>query len=125
MPFPAHIAVVDDDPYVCRALQRLLRSSGYSVETHLSGAALLARLDEQPPDCIVLDLHMPGMNGFEVQNRLHQRGLNIPIVIITGHATPESCTRALESGASAFICKPIDMSDLLGAVRSALMSSHA
>ena len=122
---PALIAVVDDDAHVCKALHRLLRSSGFAVEVHSSGAAFLERLSERKPDCIVLDLHMPEMNGFEVQAQLQRRGLHVPVVVITGHATPEACARALANGASAYICKPIDVADLLGAIRGALLSGSA
>ena len=121
----ALIAVVDDDPYVCKALQRLLRSSGYLVQTHASGMQLLEHLAQRVPDCIVLDLHMPEMSGFEVQAELRQRGISAPVVIITGHATPTAYTQAFANGASAYICKPIDAADLLGAIHGALQTFHA
>ncbi|RPI46507.1 MAG: response regulator [Betaproteobacteria bacterium] len=119
---PALIAIVDDDASVCSALRRLLRSSGYVVETHSSGAAFLQSIGDHRPDCIVLDLHMPEMNGFEVQAQLRHRGVQAPIVVVTGQATPEGCERALSSGAFAYIGKPVDATDLLAAIHGALLN---
>jgi two-component system response regulator FixJ len=121
----ALIAVVDDDPHVCKALQRLLLSSGYAVQTHASGTQLLERIAERMPNCIVLDLHMPDMSGLDVQTELRRRGVDVPVVIITGHATSAAYSQAFVNGASAYICKPIDAADLLAAIHGALQSSHA
>jgi len=122
---PALVSIVDDDAFVRNALRRLLRSAGYSVEAHSSGPALLQSIQDHVPDCILLDLHMPEMNGFEVQAELRHRGIQAPVVIVTGQGTPERCKRALSNGAFAFICKPIDATDLLAAISGALMSQRA
>jgi FixJ family two-component response regulator len=115
---------VDDDPYVCKALRRLLRSSGYAVDMHVSGAEFLRQLAQRTPDCVVLDMHMPDMNGFEVQAEIRHRGIDTPVIIMSGHATPGAYSEALASGACAYICKPIDAADLLGAIHGALLSSR-
>lgn len=78
------VAVVDDEPEVRRALQRLLRSAGFAVEVYASGAAFLDGLPDHRPDCLVLDLHMPGSDGFALQDALSRRGSMIPVVMITG-----------------------------------------
>jgi FixJ family two-component response regulator len=114
------IAVLDDDAFVCKALQRLLRSAGLNVETYSSGGAFLRSLASHAPDCLVLDVHMPNLNGFEVQSRLAQAGLRVPVVIITGHDTPESRARALAGHAAAYLLKPIDERTLLDAIAGAI-----
>jgi FixJ family two-component response regulator len=113
------IAVVDDDAFVCKALQRLLRSAGFAVETYSSGSDFLEAIRSHTPDCVVLDLHMPEVNGFEVQAQLARAGSRIPAVVITGHDTPESRARAMRNGASAYICKPVDDLALLEAINAA------
>jgi FixJ family two-component response regulator len=115
-PVPPLIAVVDDDAFVCKALERLLRSAGFAVETYSSGSAFLAAIGSRAPDCVVLDLHMPEVNGFEVQVQLARAGSRIPSVVITGHDTPESRERAMRNGAGAYMCKPVDDKALLEAI---------
>lgn len=115
------IAVVDDEPSVCRALERLLRSAAFEVETFVSGAAFLASLTRRVPDCVVLDLHMPGLNGFDVQARLAANpATDVAVVIMTAHDSPEAHQRALTGGASAYLRKPIDARPLLEAIRAAI-----
>lgn len=114
-----HIAIVDDDPGVLRALGRLLRSANFEVEAFSSGTEFL--LDKKSDirfDCLVLDLHMPGATGFDVQVRLAQRGNKVPIVIITGHDSPEARARSLALGAKRFLCKPVDEAALLATIDS-------
>jgi FixJ family two-component response regulator len=119
----SRIAVVDDEEPVRKALQRLLRSAGMDVETFPSGAEFLDSLRIREPDCLVLDLHMPGVNGFEVQARLRESGWRLPIVVITGHDTPEAQARSLTGGADAYLLKPIDDRVLLDAINAAIARS--
>src|SRR5688572_3492677 len=98
------IAVVDDDPAVRRALERVLRTEGYVVECHASGTELLHTLERSQPDCIVLDLHMSGFDGFDVQKALAHNGRRIPVVMITGHYDGATSARAKALGAVA--CLP-------------------
>jgi FixJ family two-component response regulator len=116
------IVVIDDEPAVCKALERLLRSAGMDVVTFVSGAAFLASLvGGRKPDCVVLDLHMPGLNGFDVQSRLAtDPAMRIPLVIITAHDSPEAQERAMAGGASAYLRKPVDRQPLLDAIRNAI-----
>ena len=115
------IAVVDDDPFVRKALERLLRSAGFSVESFPSGAEFLRSADDREPDCVVLDLHMPDVNGFEVQARLAHAHAGVPVVVITGHDTPESRSRVLAGGAKSYLSKPVDEKTLLKAIDAAMV----
>ena len=110
------VAVVDDEPAVRCALERLLSSVGMRVEPYESGAAFLASLDDHQPDCVVLDLHMPGLSGFDVQQAVAHREHAVPIVVITGHDTPTARARAIGAGASSYLCKPVDDEALLSAI---------
>jgi FixJ family two-component response regulator len=118
------VAVVDDEECVRRAIERLLRSAGMDVETFSSSAHLADALRTYAPDCLVLDLHMPGIDGFEVQSRLAQAGTRLPVVAITGHDTPESRARVVAGGASAYLLKPIDDLVLLDAIAAAISTQE-
>ena len=114
------LAVVDDDADVRVALRRLVCSAGFAVETYASGAEFLRSVDDHEPDCVVLDLHMPDMSGFDVQGALAREHAGVPVVVVTGHDTPESRLRALKLGAKAYLCKPVDDEALLSAIGSAI-----
>ena len=113
------IAVIDDEEPVRTALMRLMRSAGLSVETFGSGVEFLESLETLQPDCVVLDLHMPHMDGFTVQNQLARKCAELPVIILTGHDFPEACERALAGGASAFLRKPVHDRTLLDAISAA------
>jgi len=103
------IAVIDDDESVCRALRRLVRAFGMDAETFASGQEFIDLITAMPSfhaDCLVLDLQMPGMNGFEVQERLAGLGHRLPIVFITAYDEEGARERALAAGAVAFVRKP-------------------
>ena len=117
---PPLVAIVDDDLDVRRALHRLIGSAGFAVETFPSGDDFLRSLEYHEPDCIVLDLHMPEVSGFEVQTRIAPKHANIPVVILTGHDTAEARARAIKGGASAYLCKPVDEEILLAAINAAI-----
>jgi FixJ family two-component response regulator len=117
------IAVVDDEEPVRIALRRLLRSAGVDVETFPSGAEFLESLKAHLPDCVVLDLNMAHMNGFAVQTRLAEAGIRLPVVVLTGHDTPEARERALSGGAACYLRKPADDQKLLDAIADAI--AHA
>ena len=114
------IAIVDDEEPIRKALGRLLRSAGMNVETFPSGVAFLESLSTQIPDCVVLDLHMPAVNGFDVQARLTESGLTVPVVIITGHDSDETRDRALAGFPVAYLRKPVNDQALLDAIELAL-----
>jgi two-component system, LuxR family, response regulator FixJ len=119
----ALIAVVDDEEPVRRALCRLLRLAGLEVEAFASGATFLESLRNHTPDCLVLDLHMPETDGFEVESHLAHSGFRIPIVVITGRDTPADRERMIERGAKAFLQKPLDLQALLAAISAATKRS--
>ena len=114
------LAVVDDDADVRVALTRLVSSAGFAVETFGSGAEFLRSLEDHEPDCLVLDLHMPEMSGFDVQSALGRGHRSIPVIVITGHHTPESHARAVQLGAKGYLRKPVDDSVLLEAIALAI-----
>jgi FixJ family two-component response regulator len=119
------IAVVDDEESVRKALSRLMGTAGYDVEAFASGAAFLASAAQHPPDCLVLDLHMPGMNGFEVQARLSHSAPALPVVVVTGHDIPEARERVLSAGAAAYLRKPLDAGTLLDTIAAAIAGAGA
>ncbi len=114
------VAVVDDEDSIRKALGRLLRSAGMEVEMFGSGEAFLARPPGHPLDCLVIDLHMPGMGGFAVQERLAHVGDNTPVIVVTGYDKPEYRVRARELGVSAFLSKPVHAGALIDAIAEAV-----
>jgi FixJ family two-component response regulator len=117
------IAVVDDDESVCRAMKRLVRSLGMEADAFISGREFIDRVETTPsfqPDCVVLDVQMPGMNGLEVQERLASIGNPLPVIFITAHDEAGVRDRALAAGAVAFLRKPFDDELLIKTLRVAL-----
>jgi FixJ family two-component response regulator len=119
------VAVVDDDHSVRKALMRLARSAGYRVEGYCSGSELLESLERSRPACIVLDLHMSGINGFEVQATLKARGWLVPTIVVTAGYDTVTSARALALGALACLAKPVDGPLLLEAIKTALNGDGA
>lgn len=114
------IAVVDDEEPVRKALLRLLRSAGLEATAHESGRSLLEACRGRRPDCVVLDYHLPELDGAAVQRLVREAGWDLPIIILTGHDTPETRHQALVHRPHAYLCKPVDDAALLGAIRNAL-----
>src|SRR3954469_2440839 len=114
------VAIVDDEDTVRRALERLFRSAGIEPDVFSGGATFLDSLRSRQPDCVVLDLHMPGVTGFDVQARLRELNFHIPVVVITGHDTPESRGRVRDLGAAAYLRKPVAAKALLEAIENAI-----
>jgi FixJ family two-component response regulator len=112
------VAIVDDEEPIRKALTRLLRSAGLEVASFPSGGEFLDSLPDHQPDCVVLDLHMPAVNGFEVQARLVKFG--VPVVILTGHDSDETRARSLAGHPAAYLCKPVNDQVLLDAIDLAL-----
>ena len=117
---PITIAVVDDEEDVRHALHRLLRSAGFEVLVYATGTEFLRHARETAAHCVVLDLHMPGMSGFDVQSQLQAWALPLPVVVLTGNDTAEGRKRALDIGAKAFLSKPVDDEALIGAILAAV-----
>lgn len=108
------IAIVDDDPSVRRALHRLVQSAGYTVQTFASAHEFLQWLPDGEAACLVLDVHMSEMSGFDLQERLA-----VPIIFITGHDDATTRKRIEQSGAAGHLRKPVDGPALLDAVHRA------
>lgn len=113
------VAIVDDDSYVCRALARLLRASGFTVDGYVSVAALLASIDRSPPHCLVVDFKMPEMTGLELHSRLSRDGLRIPTILITAHGDETLFERARVAGILVCLEKPLQEASILAAVEAA------
>lgn len=112
------VAIVDDDPGVCRALARVVRSLGFDVETYSSGESLLADVGARAPDRVLLDLHLPGLCGPALLAALRDRHGAARIVVMTGLDRPGSREACLDAGAAAYVTKPLlreDLAGLLGA----------
>jgi len=122
---PPTVYVVDDDPDVLKAIDRLLESIGLNVATFSSPRQFLEVYDGNAPGCLVLDLALPGLNGLDVQRVLEQRGSALPIVFLTGRGDIAASVQAMKHGAADFLTKPIDDTALLTAVRDALARDRA
>ena len=118
----AIILVVDDEDRNCRLMEALLIPLGYQVIFATGGEEALEKVQEIPPDIILLDIMMPGLNGFEVARKLkkNERTRIIPIVMVTSMQDIESRIKALDAGADDFLTKPVDLSELKARVRSSL-----
>lgn len=114
------IFVVDDDQSVCQSLTWLIESVGIKVETFPSAAEFLKRHPHDGPACLVLDVRMPGLSGFDLQNQLAAAGRVIPIIFITGHGNVSMSVRAMKAGAVDFIEKPFEDQTLLDALNQSL-----
>jgi len=114
------IAVVDDDPSVVKSLARTLRSAGFEVSAFGSALEFLGFLETSLPRCLVLDVQMPEMNGFELQSRLRELGYRVPVVFITAHDTPQTRATASQSGTLGLLFKPFGNTALLDLVRRAV-----
>lgn len=113
------IAIVDDDEIVRRSIKRLVSSLSYDAQDFASGEEFLKSLARGAPTCMLLDLHMPGLSGFEVLEALHTRRMNIPAIIVTGNTRPEIRERCLNAGAAGYLEKPLDRDVVLSTIRTA------
>jgi FixJ family two-component response regulator len=116
----AAVFVVDDDMSVREALGALLRSVGFAVETFASAQAFLARPQSDLPGCLVLDVGLPDLSGLDLQQRMADMKMQIPIVFITGSGDVPTSVRAMKAGAVEFLMKPFGERDLLDAIRQAI-----
>jgi len=114
------VALVDDDESVRRALRRVLRLDGLSVETFGTASEFMESCPDVRFDCIVLDVHLGGISGLELLQRLRKLGCPVPVVIITAHDDAAKRERAGALSASAYLCKPFETSVFLDAVHLAV-----
>jgi RNA polymerase sigma factor (sigma-70 family) len=123
---PAPIVfVVDDDPSVRRAIKRLIGSVGLQVELFGSAQEFLRSKRQDGPNCLVLDVRLPGISGLEFQRELAEANIHLPIIFITGHGDVPMTVRAMKAGAVEFLTKPFRDQDLLDAVQFALERDRA
>jgi FixJ family two-component response regulator len=121
MPEPKSIVfVVDDDASVREGLESLIRSAGLRVETFASARDFLDRRRADLPSCLVLDVRLPGVSGLDLQTRMAEFKIDIPIIFITGHGDVPTSVRAMKAGAVEFLTKPFIDRDLLDAVEQAI-----
>jgi FixJ family two-component response regulator len=116
----ATVFVVDDDPAIRESLRWLIESVGLNVRVFSTAQEFLEGYDPSTPGCLVLDIRMPGMSGLDLQNELATREIQVPIIIITGHAEVPVAVRALKAGAMDFIEKPFSDQLLLDRIRRAI-----
>jgi len=121
----AIILVVDDDVSVREALAGLIRSAGLKVETFASAQEFLARPAADAPGCLVLYVRLPGLSGLDLQKRLAEINLEIPIIFITGHGDVPTTVQAMKAGALEFLTKPLADRDLLDAIEQAVKRDRA
>ena len=114
------VFIVDDDDRMCAAMQRLLRTVGLSSKAFASPEDFLRHKLPNGPSCLLLDVRLPGMSGLDVQRKLTEMELQIPVIFITGHGDIPMSVRAMKSGAVEFLTKPFRDQDLIDAIQQAL-----
>ncbi len=114
-----NIYLIDDDEAVREALSLLLYTYGMQVEAFSDPASFLAHVNPERPGCLILDLRMPMISGLQLQQKLHERGINWPAIMITGHGDINACRRAFKAGILDFLSKPVDEQILLEALETA------
>jgi DNA-binding response OmpR family regulator len=120
----ANILVVDDDPRLLRLVRVNLERAGFQVNTATNGPAALDQLDLEPPDVVVLDITMPGMDGFAVTQRIREIS-GVPIIMLTAMGEQSQKVRGLEMGADDYLTKPFDPDELVARVRALLRRSKS
>jgi FixJ family two-component response regulator len=118
------LAVLDDEPELRKALRRLLTGRGFCVEEYARGSDLLAALGSHPLDCLLLDLHMAEVSGFDVLEAFQSRHIHTPVIVITAHDEPGTEERVRLLGAAAYLKKPVDKDALLSAINAAMTRSE-
>ena len=118
------VYLLDDEPEMVKALTRLLRAKGFEVRGFTSVRAFLDGCPPQDTACLVLDVAMPELNGLELQQRLTNQGILIPVIFLTGHGDIPMSVRAVKAGATDFLTKPLEASKLVEAVLSALQTAE-
>jgi len=119
------VFVVDDDVSVRESLEALISYEGWQVETFASAKGFLARPRSLAPSCLILDVHLPELNGLELQSRIAADRTDMPIIFITGHGDVPTTVKAMKGGAIEFLTKPFNDEALLAAVGNAIERSRA
>ena len=113
------VFLVDDDEAIRHSASFMLRHAGYTVKTYPDGLAFLDSGSNDQDGCILLDVRMPGMDGLAVQSALNHRGINMPVIILTGHGDVPVAVEAMKGGAIEFLEKPYEKQALVGAIDNA------
>ncbi|HEY1325810.1 MAG TPA: response regulator [Casimicrobiaceae bacterium] len=119
------VHIVDDDDAVRDSLEVLLRVQGYRTRAFAAGESFLAHIGPEDRGCVLLDLRMPGMQGADVLAALRERGIALPVIVLTAHGDAASARDALKTGAFDFLEKPVDHRTLLATIEAAHHSDHA
>jgi len=114
-----NVYLVDDDDAVRRSVGFMLKTSGHTVEPFVDGEAFLKESRKLGPGCVLLDIQMPNVTGLEVQEQLNQRGVALPVIVMTGHGDIGVAVKAMKAGAVDFIEKPFAMETMLEAIEEA------
>lgn len=117
------VYVIDDDKSICRALSLLLKTHGFRVETFNCAQDFMTAKHLKAPSCLILDVMLPGMDGFGLQGMMMTDGLAIPIVFISGHGDIPMSVKAMRAGAVDFLVKPFSSKELLNAIERAIVKS--
>jgi FixJ family two-component response regulator len=120
---PPVIYVVDDDPSVCTALERFLKTAGWRAQSFASAEEFLARPRDDGPACLILDQCLPGLSGLGLQRALAERDPGLPVVFLTSHGDIPMSVRAMKAGAADFLTKPFREEEILSVVGQALARS--
>jgi len=112
--------VVDDDPAVIEAIASLMSVVGFEVNLFRSAEEFLEEYEPDGPQCLILDVRLPGMSGLELQRELDRRGSRLPIVFVTGHAESRAAAEAMKLGAVGFLTKPFQTQELLDSIQKAV-----
>jgi len=118
-----HVLVVDDDEDVRTSLERALRVSGFAVRSAADGISALRAVAELPPDCVVLDINMPGMDGVAVVTALRALGHEVPVCVLSARDTVDDRVAGLEAGADDYLVKPFALDELIARLRALLRRS--
>ncbi|WP_213268810.1 response regulator [Hyphomonas sp.] len=113
------IHLVDDDEAIRHSASFMLRHSGFRVKTYVDGVAFLEQVEEAEKGCILLDVQMPRMDGLQVQEALNERGVAMPVIVLTGHGDVAVAVRAMKAGAVDFVEKPYAKQTLVDALTRA------
>ena len=121
---PHVIHIVDDDPAIRDALTVVFELEGFSVREFDDGESFLGMVDNERPQCVIMDVHMPGQSGIEILRRLHSTGFDVPVFVISGQGDIPMAVEAIKHGAHDFIEKPFDADTVVGRVRDAIAAAE-
>jgi two-component system, LuxR family, response regulator FixJ len=122
---PAVVYAIEDDPLVMKFIQAVLEGAGLTVKGFASGEAFFAAAGLAEVGCVIIDLHLPGMSGADIQQRLQEAGSDLAVIVISGHADVATAVQVMQSGAVTLLQKPYTPEALVAAVRQGLTRSRA